>query len=281
MTIHLDTLDVGVAALLVLVNAAASLALGLQVHRQLLWSAFRMVVQLLLVGLVLRAVFAASSVPATLGIVALMILAAAREVAVRPRQRLAHGGNFRIGALVVTVSGIVTVALALATAIRPVPWHDPRYAIPLMGIVLGSVLNSASLGLDSFFEDVRARRPAIEARLALGDSARQALAVTVQAAIRRGMIPLVNQMSAAGIITLPGIMTGQLLAGMDPLEAAKYQILLLFLLSGAGGLAAAGAVWLAARSVTDERDRLRVDRLQAPAKRRVHAEGRGTRSRAG
>jgi putative ABC transport system permease protein len=88
-------------------------------------------------------------------------------------------------------------------------------------------------------------------------------------------------MSAAGIITLPGIMTGQLLAGMDPLEAAKYQILLLFLLSGAGGLAAAGAVWLAARSVTDERDRLRVDRLQAPAKRRVRAEGGGTRSRAG
>jgi putative ABC transport system permease protein len=94
------------------------------------------------------------------------------------------------------------------------------------------------------------------------------VAETVRSAIRRGMIPLVNQMSAAGIITLPGIMTGQLLAGMDPLEAAKYQILLLFLLSGAGGMAAAGAVYLAARSVTDERDRLRVDRLQAPAKRR-------------
>jgi putative ABC transport system permease protein len=279
MTIHLDTLDVGVAALLVLVNAAASLALGLQVHRQLLWSAFRMVVQLLLVGLVLRVVFAAASAAATLGIVALMILAAAREVAVRPRQRLANGGNFRIGALVVTVSGIVTVALALATAIRPVPWHDPRYAIPLMGIVLGSVLNSASLGLDSFFEDVRARRSAIEARLALGASSRQALAATVQAAIRRGMIPLVNQMSAAGIITLPGIMTGQLLAGMDPLEAAKYQILLLFLLSGAGGLAAAGAVCLAARSVTDERDRLRVDRLQTPAKRRARGADGETRPR--
>jgi len=296
VTIHLDTFDVGVAALLVLVNAAASLALGLQVHRQLLWSAFRMVVQLLLVGYVLRAVFAASSVPATLGIVALMILAAAREVAVRPRQRLVKGGNFRIGALVVTVSSIVTVALALTTAIRPVPWHDPRYAIPLMGIVLGSVLNSASLGLDSFFEDVRVRRAAIEARLALGATARQALAETVRASIRRGMIPLVNQMSAAGIITLPGIMTGQLLAGMDPLEAAKYQILLLFLLSGAGGIAAAGAVYLAARSVTDERDRLRIDRLQAPAKRRAtpsaapnarppavraRAEGKGTPPRVG
>ena len=75
------------------------------------------------------------------------------------------------------------------------------------------------------------------------------------------MIPIINQMSAAGIITLPGIMTGQLLAGMDPIEAVKYQILLLFLLTGAGGLASAGAVYLAARSMTDDRHRLRWDRL--------------------
>jgi putative ABC transport system permease protein len=68
-------------------------------------------------------------------------------------------------------------------------------------------------------------------------------------------------MSAAGIITLPGTMTGQILAGMDPLEAVKYQILLMFLLAGGGGLAAVGAVYLAARAVTDERHRLRADRL--------------------
>jgi putative ABC transport system permease protein len=88
----------------------------------------------------------------------------------------------------------------------------------------------------------------------------------VASSIRRGLIPLINQMSAAGIITLPGIMTGQLLAGMDPLEAVKYQILLLLLLTGAGVAAATGAVYLAARSVTDERQRLRLDRL---APRRV------------
>jgi putative ABC transport system permease protein len=93
---------------------------------------------------------------------------------------------------------------------------------------------------------------------------RQALGELVRTSIRRGMIPIINQMSAAGIITLPGIMTGQLLAGMDPVEAVKYQILLLFLLTGAGGLAAAGAVYLAARSITDERQRLRLDRLRSP-----------------
>lgn len=260
-TVHLGTVDVALAALLVLVNAGASLVLRLRLHWPMLWAALRMVVQLLLVGLVLRLVFGAASAAATLAIVVLMILAAAREVAARPRQRLQGGGNYRIGALVVTLASVATVVLALSTAIRPEPWYDPRYAIPLMGIVLGSVLNSASLGLDSFFGEVVARRAAIEAQLALGATSREALAEPIRSAIRLGMIPIVNQMSAAGIITLPGVMTGQLLAGMDPIESAKYQILLLFLLTGAGGLAAAGTVYLAARSVTDERHRLRIDRL--------------------
>ena len=79
--------------------------------------------------------------------------------------------------------------------------------------------------------------------------------------LRSGMIPIINQMSAAGVITLPGMMTGQILAGMDPLEAAKYQILLLFLLSGGAGLGALAAVYVAAWRITDERDRLRLDRL--------------------
>jgi putative ABC transport system permease protein len=220
-----------------------------------------MVVQLLLVGLVLRLVFRAGSPLATVGIVVLMIGAAAREVAVRPSQRLRGWATFRIGAMVVGASSIATVALALLTAIRPSPWFDPRYAIPLMGIVLGSVLNSASLSLDSFFGGLVSSRAAIEARLALGATIREACAELMRNSIRRGLIPLINQMSAAGIITLPGIMTGQMLAGMDPVEAVKYQILLLFLLTGAGAMAAAGSVYLAMRSVTDERQRLRTDRL--------------------
>lgn len=260
-TIHLQATDVALATLLVLVNAMASVLLHLRLHRQMLWAATRMVVQLLLVGLVLRFVFRNASPAATLLVVALMVLAAAREVAARPARRLKGGGNYRISALVVGLSSVATVVLALMTAVRPQPWYDPRYAIPLMGIVLGSVLNSASLGLDSFFESVSTGRAAIEAQLAVGSTIHQALAALIRSSIRRGMIPIINQMSAAGVITLPGIMTGQLLAGMDPMEAVKYQILLLFLLTGAGGLASAGAVYLAARSITDDRQRLRLDRL--------------------
>ncbi|RYF05551.1 MAG: ABC transporter permease, partial [Oxalobacteraceae bacterium] len=121
--------------------------------------------------------------------------------------------------------------------------------------------NSASLALDGFLGGVVASRNQIEARLAIGAPLRTALAPLMRDAVRKGLIPVINQMSAAGIITLPGIMTGQLLAGMDPLGAVKYQILLLFLLAGSSGLAAGGVVWLASRALGDDRDRLRLDRL--------------------
>jgi putative ABC transport system permease protein len=259
--IQLQFSDIALAATLVLANAIASMVLQLGVHRQVLWAAARMVVQLLLVGYVLRLVFQSQSPAFTVLVAAVMMAAAAREVAVRPEWRLRKGGNYGIAAATVSVSSVATVVLALLTAIRPEPWHDPRYAIPLLGIVLGSVLNSASLGLDSFFDGVAVRRTAIEAQLALGETIREALRELVRTSIRRGIIPIINQMSAAGIITLPGIMTGQLLAGMDPIESAKYQILLLLLLTGAAALASIGSVLLAARMITDERQRLRMDRL--------------------
>jgi putative ABC transport system permease protein len=84
----------------------------------------------------------------------------------------------------------------------------------------------------------------------------------VRDAIRRGLLPIINQMSAGGIVTLPGIMTGQILAGLDPLEAVKYQILPMFLLFGGSGLSALAVSHLAARRLTDQRRRLRLDRLR-------------------
>jgi putative ABC transport system permease protein len=260
--ISLSATDLAIAASLVLLDAAMSLAFGLRLHRQLLVASVRMVVQLLLIGFILRWLFASGSEAVTLGVIVLMIAAAAREVGARPKQRLRRWGNYRIASVVVAGASVATVVLALTTAIRPDPWHDPRYAIPLMGIVLGSVLNSASIALDTFLGDVSGARNQIEARLALGASLRAALAPIMRSAVRKGLIPVINQMSAAGIITLPGIMTGQLLAGMDPVGAVKYQILLLFLLSGSSGLAAGAAVWLASRAVGDDRDRLRLDHLQ-------------------
>jgi Uncharacterised protein family (UPF0014) len=136
-------------------------------------------------------------------------------VATRPETPFKGRSTLAIGFVSVGFATFVTAVLALTTAIRPQPWFDPHYAIPLAGIILGSVLNSASLSLDSFLGSVRRERQAIEARLSLGESYREAIAPLVREAIRRGLLPIINQMSAAGIVTLPGIMTGQILAGLD------------------------------------------------------------------
>ncbi|MFL9924041.1 ABC transporter permease [Herbaspirillum lusitanum] len=261
--IQLSTEDLLLASLLVLVNGGLSMALGLRVHRSLLVAALRMVVQLLLVGLALRYILEWKSALATSLVVLVMIAAAAREVAVRPARRLRGWQSYGISGAMVSATSLLTVLLALLTAIRPEPWYDPRYAIPLMGIVLGSILNSASLTLDVFFNSVYNFRSVIDSRLALGEARFVALRRYIMAAVRSGLMPNINQMSAAGIITLPGIMTGQILAGMDAVSAAKYQILLMFILAGASGLAAIGCACLAAWLVTDERHRLRIERLRA------------------
>ena len=258
----LTPFDLAVAASLVVLDGGLSIALNLKLHRQLAVAAGRMVVQLFAVGYILKLIFALDNPAATLGVVLLMVLVAAREVAARPERRFKDLSNLALGAGSVTLATLVTAVLALTTAIRPKPWFDPRYAVPLAGIILGNVLNTASLTLDSLLGSVGRERAAIEARLCLGASYWSAIAAPLRTAIRRGLLPIVNQMSAAGVVTLPGIMTGQILAGLDPMEAVKYQILLMFLLSGGSGLAAFSIAYLAAWRLTDARQRLRLDRLR-------------------
>jgi putative ABC transport system permease protein len=259
--IPLNPADLAIAAALVVFDAALSLALRLRLHRQVLIAAARMVVQLVAVGFVLRAVFALKSPLATLAVVLAMGLVAAREIAARPERKFRRATGLALSGGAVAVATVVTAGLALLTAIRPHPWYDPRYAVALVGIILGSVLNAGSLTLDSLVSGAVRERTAIEAQLALGASFRRATGPLLREALRRGLLPIVNQMSAAGVITLPGIMTGQILAGLDPMETVKYQILLMFLLAGASGLTAVVIGFATLRRLTDARQRLRLDRL--------------------
>ena len=260
--ILLSPWDLLIASSLIVLDGLISVVLGLRVHRQVAVAAVRMVVQLVFIGYVLARVFALASPAVTLVVLLVMTAVAGREVAARPEQRLARWGNLRAGAAAVAFATGVTSVLALTTALRPDPWYDARYAIPLAGIVLGNVLAASSLALDHLLAGVVREKAVIEAQLCLGATISQAMAGLVRASIRRGMLPVINQMSAAGLVTLPGIMTGQILAGLPPMEAAKYQILLMFLLSGGAGLGAACVVFLAARQLTDPRHRLRLDRLR-------------------
>jgi putative ABC transport system permease protein len=272
--IPLTYVDISIAAILVLLNAALSFGLQLGLERQMLIAALRTVVQLTLVGLVLKTLFAIASPWLTLLAATVMIVAASTEVASRQEQRFKNWWSFGLGFGTITLSTVLVTLFALTTHIRPTPWYDPRYSIPLVGIILGNTMSSVSLGLNGMMNAAVRERAAIEAQLALGAGRFVALKPFIRRSLRAGLIPITNQMSAAGLITLPGMMTGQILAGMDPTDAVKYQILILFLLAGGAGIGVLGAVYAGAWRLTDERHRLRLDRLRPAA-----ANGRDGRRR--
>ncbi len=259
--------DLAIAAGLLLASAALSLALGLGLARTIVVAGTRTVLQLTLVGFVLGRVFAAASPGVVVAAAAVMMSAATYEIAARQDRPLRGVWHYGLGGATMAGATVLVVAVGYATKLRPAVWYDPRVLVPLIGIILGSVMSAISVGLNGLGIAVSRDRNAIEARLALGATRFEALGGPMRGAIRAGLIPILNQMSAAGLVTLPGMMTGQILAGADPRAAAAYQILTLFLLASAGLLGTVAAVYGAAWRLTDARHRLRPDRLAPSTKR--------------
>jgi len=136
-------------------------------------------------------------------------------------------------------------------------------------MILGNTMTGISLGLDTLHETLTRDRRAVEAQLTVGRTRWQALRPALQRSLRSGFTPIINAMAATGVVSLPGMMTGQILAGVDPSEAVKYQLLVMFLITGATGLGVIGAVFASAWRLTDNRDRLRLDRLVSISKDRT------------
>lgn len=255
--------DLILPALLVVMNGALSLVLRLKLERQLAVATVRMVLQLVLVGYVLTFLFAAVSPLWTALAAVIMVLFASREIVARQKRRLAGIWSYGLGAgCTLLASGTVTM-FALLTELRPDPWYHPRYVLPLLGMILGNTMTGISLGLDVLTNGVVRERAAVEARLALGGTRYQALLPVVRDAIRSGLMPTINAMAAVGLVSLPGMMTGQILAGVEPIDAVKYQLLIMFLIAGGTGLGTLAAVMGGARLLTDHRHRLRLDRFAA------------------
>ncbi|MGB8720932.1 MAG: iron export ABC transporter permease subunit FetB [Desulfobacterales bacterium] len=260
--VPLTPVDLGLAALLVVALALLSLRMRLNLAGQIVTAAVRTTVQLLLVGLVLKTLFAHVSLPWISLMALVMLLAAGREVMGRQTRRFAGWWGFGVGTVSMLVSSFAVTLLTLTVIINIQPWYAPRYAVPLLGMVLGNTMTGMAVGLDRLTQAAWSQRAAIEGRLILGEQAATAIAAIRRESIRSGLIPIINAMSAAGIVSLPGMMTGQILGGSPPLEAVKYQILIMFLIAAGTGFGTITAVWLGGRRLFDERHRLRLDRLR-------------------
>ncbi len=262
--IPLTAVDLAIASVLVVFNGTLSFLLGLGLERALLIATLRMIVQLSLMGWVLKALFAQVS-PAWTGLAALtMILFAGREILARQERRITGFGSYGLGTGCMLLAASLVTIFALTTQIRPEPWYDPRYTLPLLGMTLGNTMTGISLGLHSLFTGLVRDCNAVEAQLTLGATRWEATLPVTRYALRSALMPIINAMAATGLISLPGMMTGQILAGAEPMEAVKYQMLIMFLLAGGTAIGSVSAVLGGVYWLTDTRHRLRLERLRSP-----------------
>ena len=227
--IELDPIDLALALAIIGIAIAISSWQRLGLEGQLAIASARSLLQLLLVGYILAFVFALDNPWAVLGVLAVMLTIAA--IVARNRISKKLKGLLPVVWLSLLASTALTLSYTIVLIIQPPTWYEPQYLIPLTGMVLGNAMNGAALAGDRLVSKINNNHLEIETGLSLGATPQQAIAAYRTEAIRTGLIPTLNQMMVVGLVSLPGMFTGQVLSGAEPLNAASYQILILFMIA--------------------------------------------------
>ncbi|MGE4605956.1 MAG: ABC transporter permease [Myxococcota bacterium] len=217
-----------------LIAFAPSLLLVAIMHRwslkasTALYANGRMLVQLLAVGYVLTYVFEANHPLIIVAVLAVMVLTSA-WIALRPLKRRGLG-LYTLVLVAVAATGLTMLAIVTQIVLDLSPWFEPRFVVPLAGMIFANAMNTVSLAAERFESERNREIDVAGARRAALDAA---------------LIPQINGLLAVGLVSLPGMMTGQILSGVDPQVAVRYQIMVMCMVFGSAGLAA--AMYLALR----------------------------------
>ncbi|OUL34189.1 iron export ABC transporter permease subunit FetB [Nostoc sp. T09] len=227
--IKLDLADLAIAVglMAIAVGLSAWEKLGLELN--FVFATGRTILQLLVLGYVLDFIFAVDNVWAVLAILAIMLTITAIVARNRISQKLPHVLLWVWGSIFISTA--ITVFYSIFLIVQPERWYEPRYMIPLAGVVLGNAMNAAAIAGERLVNTINTSHSEIETHLSLGATPQQAITQYRREAIRAGLIPTLNQMMLIGMVALPGITTGQLLAGVKPPDAVSYEILLLFMVA--------------------------------------------------
>lgn len=240
--IQLSWLELAFGAGLVLVAIVIARWQRTGLGRGFVVGGVRTVLQLVLVGYVLVYIFALDRWYLVVAALLLMLAIAAKTAA--DRQQSDRTRLLKITAFALFVGSGLTLLYVGAVVVRVEPWYNPRYLIPLFGMIVGNAMNAAALAAERLAGEVQARRAEIESYLALGASSITASQDAVRTALRAALIPTINSLMVVGIVSLPGMMTGQILAGTSPITAVRYQIVVMFMLAAASAITAAVvALW--------------------------------------
>lgn len=228
MQIFLTYGDIALASSLILIVLMVSWRLRLHLTKTLLMAALRTVVQLSFIGLILAWVFAREQWYEVLSILTIMTLIAGSAAKNRVKRR--YKGLFIDTLLAVSVSAVLVTAIAILVILEVQPWYTPQFVIPILGLILGNSLTAISLTSNQLINAFYEQQARIEMMLSLSATPFEAIHEQIRTAIINGMTPTLNSMLVVGVVSLPGMMTGQILAGADPTQAIRYQIVTMFLI---------------------------------------------------
>jgi putative ABC transport system permease protein len=244
VTLGIDITLGEVAASLILVALAAAVSLwrGAGLEGEIAVAVIRSFVQLTAIGYVIQAIFDEDTVTLVIALIVVMVVFGAYTA----RRRASRVPDAFLPLLVaLAIAGAATLGLVVALGIFE---PEPRYLVPVGGMVVGNSMTAAAVALNRLGDEVADGARRIEATLALGATATEAAAPIVKRSLRSGMIALVDSTKTTGLIFFPGTMVGMLLAGADPTDAVRLQLILLYTLLGSVALAGLIATMLAYRN---------------------------------
>ncbi|MDA8745197.1 iron export ABC transporter permease subunit FetB [Rubripirellula amarantea] len=246
--LSLSYAELAIAAGLLVINVVMSWRMRLGIGTQIIVSGIRMAVQLAILGLVLKQIFALATFPPVMALATAMTVIAGLSSVGRIENRYT---GIRLNAIVaVWASSWLVTAVVIMAIVKPMPWYSPQIVIPLLGMVLGNSLTGISLGMDRYIAELKRRRDEIELQLSLGATRNEATRDAFRIAAKAAMVPILNTMSVAGIVSIPGMMTGQLLAGAPPIQAVQYQVMIMFVIAAAIAMGVLIALTLTFHRVT-------------------------------
>lgn len=227
--IDLSYIDLLLGISLVIISIGLSKWKEFGLEKDLMIATIRTFLQLLGVGFLLKYIFELNDPILIFSFILIMCFIAITTV-VRGSKKISADLSFIVTISIISSSGI-TVFIITQIIINIEPWFNPQYLIPLSGMVLGNCINGASLALDRFDSDIKEKKYDIEVLLALGATSYQACSRFVKSAMRASLLPTINSMMVVGIVSFPGIMTGQILSGISPATAVKYQIIIMYMIA--------------------------------------------------
>lgn len=228
--IEISTGQLLLALAFVVIAQVSSFVFHLGLNRDIAVGTLRTFAQLFLMGYALTFILGSGSFPLTIGIFVVMVVSAVFIIKGRVKER-------QVAYILPTfatmlISYFATALFVSSMVIGSTPWWEPRYFIPAGGMVIGNSMSALAIALERFFRELRQQREMVEMRLSLGANYREASAEIFRNAVTAGMIPSINAMMGVGLVFIPGMMSGQILSGTDPLVAIRYQIVVMLMLVG-------------------------------------------------